>query len=88
MSSVRRIGDQVLLLSKGATDSVLANTRSYYDGQQVSPLQITDIEQIHSQDAQRATQARRNLAFAYRDITNLDRKNMSDEELESELIFV
>lgn len=88
MSSVRRVGDQILLLTKGATDSILTHARSYYDGQEIRPMQITDVEQIHSQDAQRATQARRNLAFGYRDLTDLDRKNMSDEELESELIFV
>jgi magnesium-transporting ATPase (P-type) len=51
-------------------------------------LTLEKIEKIHHQDATWATQARRNLAFAYRDVTDLDREEMTDEELESELVFL
>ncbi len=88
MSSIRVFWDRTYLLVKWAPDSVLARATQIAYGEKIAKISLEDVEKIHGQDANRAHQARRNLAVAYRDVTDLDWTTMTDEEIESDLIFL
>lgn len=66
MSSIRKVGKEELLFVKGAPQSVLEQCSHMFDGEKIRPLRQRDREFFMQQHMDWATQAMRNLAFAYK----------------------
>ncbi len=70
MSSIRKIDGEYYVFVKGAPEEVLKRCIAWQSGAGEKKLQRTQIRLIQDYNLQRAEQAKRNLGFAYRKLTN------------------
>jgi Ca2+-transporting ATPase len=87
MSSVRQFGDRRQLAMKGATDSVLAISKSIYRNGKAEPITDEDRKTIVSVAEEFSKQALRVLAIAYRPLEPSG-KDYSLEEVEKNVVFL
>ncbi|MBD3367891.1 MAG: HAD-IC family P-type ATPase [Candidatus Eisenbacteria bacterium] len=87
MSSVRQFGDRVELAMKGATDSVLAISKSIYKDGEVRPITDEDRERIRRINEEYSNQALRVLAIAFRPLDEQGR-DYDIEEVEKDVTFL
>lgn len=90
MSSVRAYGENKELYAfvKGAPESILDRCTKLWDGTKIRALTADDKKRILEQNKLLASQAMRNLAFAYRTLpTNSDPKKLVMDDTESQLIW-
>ena len=82
MSSVREYGGKTYLFMKGAPESVLALSTELWDHGHVRPLHKTDRIFFTDYNEQRAHEALRNLAFAYRELPKFDKSTTRLQDVE------
>jgi P-type Ca2+ transporter type 2C len=87
MSSVRKRDGKIFVYTKGAPLSVLACCTHFWDGNKVRLITNDDREFIQRKSDEYASQALRNLGYAYRELTNY-RENMKMVEAERQLIWL
>jgi Ca2+-transporting ATPase len=66
MSSVRQVGDTVIIYAKGAPEAILSRSTKLWDHGHERPLQAADRTYFTKYNETQASHAMRNLAFAYR----------------------
>ena len=87
MSSVRQFGDRQQLALKGATDSVLAISKSIYRDGKIVPITAQDKEEIRKLNEGYSRQALRVLAIAFRPLES-DGRDYTVEEAEKDVVFL
>ncbi|HPI98518.1 MAG TPA: HAD-IC family P-type ATPase, partial [Synergistales bacterium] len=87
MSSVRQFGDRQQLALKGATDSVLAISRSIYRDGRIVPISEEDKARIRKLNEGYSKQALRVLAIAFRPLEPNGR-DYTLEEAEKDVVFL
>lgn len=87
MSSVRKIGNEYYAFVKGAPESLLEVSDSYYNGKSYEPLDDIHKKFIKNYHDTYANQAMRNLWYAYKKINNFE-ENMTLDQVESGLTFL
>ncbi len=88
MSSIRAIDGEIMVYLKWSPKSVLEKCNEIFDGKEIRKIEEKDKEDIMNKVDELASQARRNLAIAYRKLDKYDRNEIKMEEVESNLIFL
>ncbi|MDL2363601.1 MAG: cation-transporting P-type ATPase [Patescibacteria group bacterium] len=89
LSSVRKRGDQTVVFTKGAPESVLARSTEIWDHGHVRKLTKADRTFFEDYNESNAKAARRNLAFGYRILPKKAiHKKFVMNEVEQEFIFL
>lgn len=88
MSTVYQTNDEIIVYLKGSPRSVLEKCEMIYDGKRTKKITKKDKAEILDKIDNLASQARRNLAIAYRKLDNYDHDTMEMEEVESKLVFL
>jgi Ca2+-transporting ATPase len=89
MSSVRRYGQQQMVFTKGAPESVLDRCTHIWDHGHVRPLTQKDREFFKAYNEKHASAAMRNLAFAYGNLPKgAQPAKMKFEDVEKDLVFL
>lgn len=88
MSSLCRFGDKVYVLTKGAPEMMLQVSSSWNTGESEEVLTDAIRADIREQDARWASAARRNLAYAYKEVTDQQWEKRETAQVESDLIFL
>lgn len=89
LSSVRRRGDQIVVFSKGAPESLLERSSDIWDHGHIRKLSKNDRAFFNDYNERQAHAAKRNLAFGYRILpakTNL--KKLQMEAVEQDFTFL
>ncbi len=89
LSSVRRRGDQIVVFTKGAPESVLSRSNDIWDHGHVRKLSAADRKFFNDYNEEQAHAAKRNLAFGFRILpvkTNL--KNLKMDQVEQDFTFL
>jgi P-type Ca2+ transporter type 2C len=87
MSSVRKQDGKTFVYVKGAPLNVLACCTHFWDGKKVRLITNEDREFIERKSDEYASQALRNLGYAYRELSNYS-ENMKMMEVERQLIWL
>lgn len=87
MSSVRKFGDNMQLAMKGATNSVLAISKSIYRDGKIVPITEDDKEKIRALNEGYSRKALRVLAIAFRPLEKSGR-DYTIEEAEKDVVFL
>jgi Ca2+-transporting ATPase len=87
MSSVRKFGDTMQLAMKGATNSVLAISKSIYREGRIVPITEEDKEKIRALNEGYSKKALRVLAIAFRPLEKSGR-DYTIEEAEKDVVFL
>lgn len=87
MSSVRKFGDNMQLAMKGATNSVLAISKSIYRNGKIVPITEEDKEKIRALNEGYSRKALRVLAIAFRPLEKSGR-DYTIEEAEKDVVFL
>lgn len=85
MSTINKFNDKVFLLTKGSFDSIIAKSNKILDQGKIIDLTDEMKENLKSIETSQSEKAYRILAFAYKELDNLD---IIDKNLEDDLIFV
>ena len=85
MSTINKFNDKVFLLTKGSFDSIIAKSNKILDQGKIIDLTDEMKENLKSIETSQSEKAYRILAFAYKELYNLD---IIDKNLEDDLIFV
>lgn len=85
MSTINKFNDKVFLLTKGSFDSIIAKSNKILDQGKIIDLTGEMKENLKSIETSQSEKAYRILAFAYKELDNLD---IIDKNLEDDLIFV
>lgn len=88
MSSIRVVDGEILVYLKWSPKSVLEKCDEIFDGKEVRKLEEKDRKEILDRVDKLASQARRNLAIAYRKLDKYDRNEIEMDEVENNLIFL
>lgn len=87
MTSIRTKEGKTVAYIKGSPQSVLERCSHIWDGVEVRAITDADRAHIIAKDDEYATQALRNLAYAYRELPHYS-DSMSMDETEQDLIFL
>ncbi|MFH1012377.1 MAG: cation-transporting P-type ATPase [Candidatus Peregrinibacteria bacterium] len=87
MSSVRSRAGKRILYVKGAPQSILERCARIWDGKNIRPITENDRTLIKQKDDEFASQALRNIAFAYRNLDGFSEATTM-EEAENNLVFL
>lgn len=79
---------KIYVFVKGAAESVLALSTKMRDGDKERNLKDADRAYYSAYNERLASQAMRNLAFAYRELPKFDKKTMRLEDVEQKLTFL
>lgn len=83
MSCVRDIDGKKILFVKGAPDTMLEHCTMMLDDDMERKITPADAQSLHDQNSEWATNARRQLVFAYKVLDDkVDRRTMHDDEIE------
>lgn len=85
MSTINKFNDKFFLLTKGSFDSIIAKSNKILDQGKIIDLTDEMKENLKSIETSQSEKAYRILAFAYKELDNLD---IIDKNLEDDLIFV
>lgn len=85
MSTINKFNDKIFLLTKGSFDSIIAKSNKMLDQGKIIDLTDEMKENLKSIETSQSEKAYRILAFAYKELDNLD---IIDKNLEDDLIFV
>lgn len=88
MSSVRIVDDEITVYMKWSPRSVLDNCSEIFDWDKVRKITDKDKEEILKNIDDLASNARRNLAIAYRKLDKYSHDEMTMEEVENDMIFL
>jgi Ca2+-transporting ATPase len=89
LSSVRHRGDQIIVFTKGAPESVLSRSTEVWDHGHVRKLSPAGRKFFSQWEEKQAHAAMRNLAFAYRILpAKTDLKHLKMEEVEQDLTLL
>jgi Ca2+-transporting ATPase len=89
MSSVRRYGDHLTVFTKGAPESILERCTHLWDHGHIRPLTTRDRAFFLAYNEARASEAMRNLAFAYATLPKGSKvQKMHFDDVEKELVFL
>ena len=87
MSSIRKIDGKYMVYAKGSPQGVLERCTGIWDNGAVRAITPEDIAAIKAKDNEYATQALRNLGFAYGELENF-KKDIKMEDAEKELVWL
>lgn len=85
MSTINDINGKKIVYVKGGVDEVLSQVRYYQANGEVHPMSAEYLETIQTENRRMGTKALRVLTLAYKVV---DTTSLSEEEIESDLIFV
>ena len=89
MSSVRSYQDKIYVFTKGAPEAVLAHSQKLWDHGHIRKLTAADHTFFKDYNQDRATEAMRNLAFAYRVLpAGTDLKKLQMDKVEQDFTFL
>ena len=89
MSSVRHYGTHIAVFTKGAPEAVLARSRTVWDHGLTRTLSARDRASFTKYNEDQASEAMRNLAFAYRLLpAKTDISKLTMDEVEQDLTFL
>ncbi len=88
MSSVREYNGKMYLFVKGAPESVLALSTKLWDDGHARNLRDADRTFLAAYNERLASQAMRNLGFAYRELKKFDAGTMNLQDVEQKLTFL
>ncbi len=89
LSSVRQRGDQAVVFSKGAPESILSRSTEIWDHGHIRKITAADHKFFNEYNEKQAHAAKRNLAFGYRILPKKAvRKKFIMEEVEQDFIFL
>lgn len=87
MASIRKMDNGIVAYVKGSPQSVLSRCTKILDGEKVRTLTEADRKQIETKDDQFATEALRNLGYAYKELPEFA-DNLGMEDVEKDLIWL
>ncbi|USN57025.1 MAG: HAD-IC family P-type ATPase [Candidatus Peribacteria bacterium] len=89
MSCVRDVDGSQILFVKGASDAIISRCTHIVDGGEERSITDADKKKLLNQNDERASNARRQLIFAYKKIDpNTDRRSLDDEQIEDGLVLL
>ncbi len=87
MTTVNKLLDKIVVITKGSLDSLLNKCSSYYENGKINKMTISQIEKIAKFEKSMADKSLRVLAFAYKIIEEVPNEE-EVQNLENDLIFV